>query len=140
MKGRLKALFWDNAPVPRRPRPPLDPRYHGLRAALTAALIVPAFVWPMRIIGAIAAEIAPVDTPVAGAWRVDDVQGGPPMDRAGRWEKIFFERVFKGREGIVSFREELETMLSARVGMAGGSRVKSREPESRCFASPHFGS
>jgi uncharacterized membrane protein YphA (DoxX/SURF4 family) len=87
------------------PYPPRNPRHRALRATLKAAVIVAAFLWPTRMIREMAAMVAPVETPVAGAWRVESMEGGPPMERAGQWEKIFFERLFNGKEGIVGFHE-----------------------------------
>ena len=106
--GRLKALFWDDATVPPRARPAWDPRYRILRAAARLAFIVAAFASPAWTQHQIGGFLKPHPTPIAGAWRVQRIEGPPAAlpgaaDEGARWEKLFFETAFGGHAGTVAF-------------------------------------
>jgi len=106
--GRLKALFWDNAAAPPRAHPVWNPRYRTLRTAALLAFVAAAFASPAWQLRKISAFLKPYPSPIAGAWRVQRIEGPPAAlpgaaDESARWEKLFFETAFGGHAGLVSF-------------------------------------
>jgi uncharacterized membrane protein YphA (DoxX/SURF4 family) len=104
---RLKAFFWDHAPVAPRVFPPRNPRYRWRVWIAKAVFIVASFAYSAWLMDQIVAPVRPIPRPIAGTWKVETFEkGSGPIAEEDRWRKVLFETLFGGQDGSIKFLDD----------------------------------